>query len=245
MKHGRCMLVIFSALVFLAAPGWATQTLVLYENFSGALTDNWTPGRATNLGNPHSLTIDEGRLKWVQSYDYIESKLTFGNDVMVQFEYSADAASFQWADFWVELTALTEADPAHHTAGIYRSQYGGQNYHAINVGRAPSVTDSTVADPVLGPPHLITMEPGSPREGTVTFTYASGSVRMSFENAEAEVIHTAWVPTGSFAETRVRIWGMGTAGGPRYIHNVKIYAPSGTAEAGPCKPRVVVVPLCE
>ncbi len=110
MKHGRCVLFLFSALVLLAAPGWATQTLVLYENFSGALTDNWTPGRAANLGGSHSLTIDEGRLKWAQNYDYIESKLTFGNDVMVQFEYSGGPASFQKADFWVELTALTEAD---------------------------------------------------------------------------------------------------------------------------------------
>jgi hypothetical protein len=152
----------------------AEQTLVLYDDFSGSFTENWTPGRAGNLGSGHSLSIVDGRLEWDQQFDFIESKATFGNDVMVEFEYFGLNGSFQRADIWVEFVALT--DSAHYTAGIYRSQYGLHNYDSINIGRAPSTTDSTVAERVTDPAYLKEIANTSPRQGKITFVYADKRV---------------------------------------------------------------------
>ena len=127
----------------------------------------------------------------------------------------------------MELVALTEA--GEYTAGIYRSQYGIQNYHAVNIGRAPSPENYETLDAVEeNSDHLEIMEPGNPRQGKITFTYRDQQVQMQFENQDQETVTTGWVDTGDFSETKIRIWGMGSAGerGPRYIDNVRVYADS-------------------
>lgn len=206
----------------------AEQVLVLEDNFNGNISDNWNPGRASDQGVAHSLTISDGKLRWGQAYDYIESKVSFGNDLRIEFDYSATTGSVQQGEFWVELVALTNS--GNYTAGIYRSQYGVQNYHAVNVGRAPSVTDSTVTDSVSKPPYLKTMAPGSPRQGKVIFSFINQKVRMQFENQDEDIVSTDWVSTGNFTQTKIRIWGMGQVGAYRYIDNVRVYAPSGLSE---------------
>jgi hypothetical protein len=205
--------------------------LVLYDAFTGSLADHWIPGRAANADDGiHALTIEDEALKWTQNYDYIESKEAFGKNLIIELGYRAGAGSVQKGEFWVELVALTESDPPHYTAGIYRSQYGVENYHAVGIGRSPSPADATVTSAILDSPHLATLAPGNPREGKITFLYARGRARMQFENTSSEIVATDWVDTGALARTRVRIWGMGTAGGPRFLDYVKIYA--GTPPRG-------------
>ncbi|THB73807.1 MAG: hypothetical protein D3926_23070 [Desulfobacteraceae bacterium] len=247
MKHFVHIFTALAITVGMFSSVRAEQTLVLFDDFSGSLSTNWNLGRASDQGTgTHSLAIVDGKLEFDQAYDYIESKATYGNDVMVQFDYSGGTGSFQKGDIWVELVALTDA--SNYTAGIYRSQYGGYNKDCINVGRAPSTSDSTVADYVQRnsgyyPPYLKELDNVSPRQGKITFAYADNKVQMRFENEGAEVINTVWVSTGNFTGTKIRIWGIGGAGGQqRYIDNVKIYAPSGTTDISPCT-KVVVIPL--
>ena len=199
--------------------------LVLSDDFSSSITDNWIPGRAANEGGgTHALSIEDGELVWVQNYDYIESKALFGNDLKIEFDYRAGLSSIQAGEFWVELVALTDA--GEYTAGIYRSRYGLQNYHAINIGRAPSPADSTVKDKILDPPYLETLEPGDTRQGKIIFSCADQKVQMQFENSDQEILSTNQVNTGTFSQTKIRIWGMGSSGGPRYIDNIRIYSSS-------------------
>ncbi len=238
--YRRLVAVVFFVLIFTSMSS-AEQTLVLFDDFSGSLTENWTPGRAGNLGSGHSLAIVDGRLEWDQQFDFIESKATFGNDIMVEFDYAGLNGSFQLADIWVEFVALT--DSARYTAGIYRSQYGAHNYDSINIGRAPSTIDYTVAERVTDPPYLKEIANTSPRQGKIRFVCADKRVQIRFENESAQVINSAWVPTGEFSQTKIRIWGMGGSGSQRYIDNVKIYAPSGTIQTSICIPKVVVIPL--
>lgn len=55
----RCWGVVLLVL-FLVTFGWADQVLVLEDDFSGSLTDNWVPGRAADEGDGiHSLDIVE------------------------------------------------------------------------------------------------------------------------------------------------------------------------------------------
>jgi hypothetical protein len=204
--------------------------VALFDDFSGSLTDNWIPGRAANADDGiHDVSIVDGELAWAQAWDYIESKASFGNNLTIEFDYRAGPSSVQYGEFWVELVALTDA--GHGTAGIYRGQYGTQNYHAVNVGRAPSPSDYNVVDTVLDPPYLETFEPGSPRQGKITFAYADRQVRMQFENQDGEILETGWVDTGDFTQTKIRIWGMSN----RFIDNVKVCAAvvDGPDEQGP------------
>lgn len=181
--------------------------VVLFDDFSGNLTDNWIPGRSVNVDDGiHDLSIENGELKWVQTWDYIESKASFGNDLVIEFDYRAGASSVQYGEFWVELVALTDTD--HFTSGIYRGQYGNQNYHAVNIGRAPSPSDYNVVDKILDPPYLETMAPGSPREGKISFSYRDRQVQMQFDNHQGEILKTNMVSTGNFTESKIRIWGM-------------------------------------
>jgi hypothetical protein len=221
----RIFSITFLCLLFTAGLGRASDpSLILSDDFSGNFTDNWIPGMAADQNGTHALSIEDGELVWVQQYDYIESKALFGNNLKVEFDYRAGPGSIQAGEFWVELVALTDA--GEYTAGIYRSQYGLENYHAVNIGRAPLPSDSTVRDKILDPPYLQTMEPGNPRQGKITFTYKDQQVQMQFENADQETVTTGWVNTGDFSQTKIRIWGMGGSGGPRYIDNVKIYCGS-------------------
>ncbi len=207
-----------------AAAAGSSRVVVLSDDFSGNLTDNWAPGRTANVGDgTHAVSVDNGQLKWSQNWNYIESKASFSNNLTIEFDYQAGPSSVQLGEFWVELVALTDA--GHHTAGIYRGQYGNQNYHAINIGRAPSPSSSSVAAGVAVSPYLKTLAPGSPRQGTITFAYADQRVRMQFANQAGEVLSTAWVETGEFTTTKIRIWGMRG----RFIDNVRVYAPGEEA----------------
>ncbi|THB81317.1 MAG: hypothetical protein D3926_02760 [Desulfobacteraceae bacterium] len=239
MKQFVTLILVISASLLLSSLCTAEQTQVLYDDFSGSLTTNWDLGRAANEGGTNTLAIVDGRLKWSQEYDYIETKQAFGDDVMIQFDLAVEGGSARAGDFWVEFVSLT--DNEDYTAGIFRSKYGiSFKDDRINIGRAPSLADSTDADGVEDPPYLKTIPESDPREGTLTFVYSDGGVQVRFENETGGVINSAWVGTGSFSTTKIRIWASTS---DRYIDNVKVYAPSGTTQTGNCTPKVIVVPL--
>lgn len=241
MKRTMSAMIAVCLLSLVASAAMAEQTLVLFDDFSGDLSTNWVTGRSANEGGSPSLEIVDGELEWDQEFDYIETKETFGDDVMIRFDLSGESGSHGLGDFWIELVALT--DGGDYTAGIYRTPYGLQNFDFINIGRAPSTATSIVASDVDNAPYLKTIPHDGPREGSVVFVYSNQKVQMRFEGDTGAQGQTVWVPTGSFTSTKIRIWGIGGLGSQRYIDNVRIYAPSGNEETCDCDPRLVVVPL--
>lgn len=226
MKQFFSGVVVIVVLVFTSALSMAEQRLILSDDFSGSLTTNWTLGRSANQGTANTLAIVDERLKWNQKYDYIESKLTFGNDVLVQFDLSVEGGSTRAGDFWVEFVSLT--DNEDYTAGIFRSKYGiSFKDDRINIGRAPSLLSSQDADDVESPSYLKLLPESGDRVGTLTFVHAQKGVQVRFENETGDVISSSWVSTGSFTTTKIRVWG---SGADRYIDNVKVYEPSETCD---------------
>jgi hypothetical protein len=106
----KLFLCTIFCMLFATGTGRASDpSLILSDDFSGNLTDNWIPGMAADQNGTHALSIEDGELVWVQQYDYIESKALFGNNLKVEFDYRAGPGSIQAGEFWVELVALTDA----------------------------------------------------------------------------------------------------------------------------------------
>ena len=244
--------------VISSSPCFAEQTLVLTDGFDGSISDNWTTGRAAGL-NPTNVTfaIDELQtldsvdypgntnkvLIWDQEYDYIETKATYGSDVMVTFDVWGPNGTRGQGDFWIELTALT--NNADYHSGIFGFRYGALRGDSINIGRAPDVGDYTTVEGVTEPvpSYFKDISTDDPREGTVSFICNNGAVQMRFEDEVGGVINSDWVPVNDFTTTKIRIWGYGGSGSERAIDNVRIYAPSGSSETSEPQTKVVVIPM--
>ena len=246
-----CYLFVFS---IFSTVCFAEQTLLLSEGFDGLLTDNWVTGRSSDLSGSFTAAIVELQtidtdysgntnnvLRWNQQFDFIETKNTYGNDVMIKFDVWGPNGTRRMGDFWIEFTALTDNTDYH--AGIFGFRYGSLRGDMINIGRAPAINDSVVAEAVEDPPYGKDIVTDDPRVGTVTFVCTNGAVQMRFENEDGGTINSNWVSVSDFSSTKIRIWGYGGSGTERCIDNVRIYAPSGSGEISECKPKVVVIPL--
>ena len=112
----------------------------------------------------------------------------------------------------MELVALTNA--GEYTAGIYRSRYGLQNYHAVNIGGRHHRPIQPCKIKFLIRLILKHLEPGNTRQGKIIFICADQKVQMQFENSDQEILSTNQANTDTFSQTKIRIWGMGSSGGP-------------------------------
>ncbi|MCD6217054.1 hypothetical protein J7L05_04225 [bacterium] len=193
------------------------DVIVLKNNFSGSLSDNWTTGTNShqNSGGP-TVSIVDGQVSFSQLYDYIETKYSFDGDLEISFDVIRKAGSHQCADYYVELVSVRAP------AGIMRFRYGLDAKESINVGTPPTLNTAKNWDCIRDPNYLRELDHKGVSEGRITFTYAKKKVQMSFTNDEGKTITTSWVSAGSFDKTKVRIWGVGSRGSERYIDNVVI-----------------------
>ena len=205
-------------------PDDCEETELLNDSFNGSLTTNWTTGTNT-YNNPEGPTVKivEGEVKYSQLYDYIETRKSFSGNFKVQMDVSRLIGSHGCADYYVELVGL------NRVAAIMRFSYGLDAKESINIGRPPvdGETGAGTFDCIRDPSYLEELDHHGEAKGVLTLTYDTGKVQVSYTNDEGDTITTLWMSTGTFSSTKVRIWGLGSKGGERYIDNVKIISLCG------------------
>ena len=221
----RSILTVFVVAVSFSAP--VAGETVLSDDFSSGL-GNWNTGTNTgiNPGGP-DIEVQSGEVAFMQGYDYIETQSSFGDSFEISLDVRRTVGSAQNFDF------LVEAVDAPWASGLLRFQYGTQDTFVINIGDAPSTTDSgdtgDTVDSCL-PDYRQSMDRnGEEREGRLTYTYAAGAVKLAFTHDVLGTIETGWVDIGTtLSSTTIRIWAMGSdAGGlgTRLLDNVTVDAP--------------------
>ena len=221
----RSILTACFVAVFFSSPV-ASET-VLTDDFSSGL-GNWSTGTNTgiNPGGP-DVEVQDGEVAFKQGYDYIETLDTYSESFEISFDVRRTVGSPQNFDF------LVEAVEAPWASGLLRFQYGTQDTFVINIGDAPSTTlagDTGDGVDTCDPDYRQSMDRnGEAREGRLTYTYASGAVKLAFTHDVLGTIETAWVNIGTtLSSTSIRIWAMGTDSGglgTRLLDNVTIDAP--------------------
>ena len=214
--------------LFAGSSDSSCKNVLLSDDFSGSLTTNWTTGTRTNKYNnpPRNPTVKivDGEVKYSQLYDYIETRKSFSGNFKVQMDVSRLIGSHGCADYYVELVGL------NRVAAIMRFSYGLDAKESINIGRPPvdGETGAGTFDCIRDPSYLEELDHHGEAKGVLTLTYDTGKVQVSYTNDEGDTITTLWMSTGTFSSTKVRIWGLGSKGGERYIDNVKIISLCGT-----------------
>ena len=201
------------------------KVVLLEDDFSGSLTTNWTRGTntLTNPGGP-TVAIDNQEVLFSQNYDYIETKQSFSGNFQVQanLKRSAGAGSTQCASFYVELLGLDGV------SAIMRFRYGLDAMESINIGKPPVSGQSRAHDCIRDDAsYLEEIDHAGDLEGLLTLTYNNGTVQVSWTNSEGTTIETLAMSAGTFASSKVRIWGLS---GHR-IEHVKICGPDGAGSS--------------
>lgn len=229
LRSHRFLLLVFFFTAFFLPTSDAMAEIVFEDDFSAGL-GNWTPGTNTGRHSSPDIAVVGGEVVFYQDYDFIEldfvdAGITITDSFQISFEARRTTASAQKWDFLVETVGSSE------TSGLMRFQWGFEDYYAINIGTAPSTTDgssSGLGDSVMtcDPSYLQTLDRnGSAHEGTITYTYVAGLVKMAFTNDTRGTIETPWIDTGASTPSQIRIWVMGSSTSPKMLDNVTIEAP--------------------
>lgn len=203
-------------------------TILLSDNFSGSLSDNWSTGTNSrqNPGGPTVAIVDE-QVCFSQKYDYIETRDSFSDDFVITFDVIRKAGSHGCADYYIELASVGAP------AGIMRFRYGTDAKESINIGTPPTLDTRKNWNCIREGNYLRELNHNGVSEGTIKFEHKDNKVQMSFTNDEGNTITTSWVTIDEFDETKIRIWGIGGRGSQRYVDNFVISTDAPVVDPDP------------
>lgn len=230
----RVVMFMFAIFILIVIGGTASgETLLFQDGFDSALSSNWTTGTntAVHSGGVAAFTVEDSKLVWNQTWDYIETASAFSGNFRVEVDIERTGASSGCKDFSVELVNA----PLY--SGAVRMQYGTYEKDSIVLGPAPNFSSihgtewqgicfSSVNN-TANSAYLMEMDTVLPHTGTVSLTYLNGQVTFAFMNSQGQTIQTPAANIGNTAATKIRI--SSPLMNLHYVNAVRIYSLDNTA----------------
>lgn len=217
-------IVMIMFFVLLTTMGTASsETLTFQDSFDSGIGANWTTGTNTAMHSASAFTVEDGKVSWNQSWDYIETSAAFSGNFRVEVDIDRPGASNQCKDFSVELVNA----PLY--SGAVRLQYGTYKKDCIELGQAPDFTSSTqgyrgvcLSLHGTGSSYFREMDTVTPHTGTVSLTYLNGQITFAFRNSQGQTICTPAADAGDIGATKIRISSQAVQ--LHYVSEVRLYS---------------------